>query len=108
MGNREDGRNSHSSWKDVNYIFDLNERSLSKFGSSHFSHDLMYFDFNHDGYFEVLIISTYDGKPSAIEVCDLKTNKCKISKNAGKFVDIGFNHIMSSKDGAIIFEDVQI
>ena len=24
-------------------------------------------------------------------------------KNASKFVDIGFNHIMPSKDGAIIF-----
>ena len=103
LGNREDGRNRNSSWKDVNYIFDLNDHSLSKFGSSHFSHDLMYFDFNDDGYFEVLDYFYGEVKPSAIEVCDLKTNKCKISKNAGKFVDIGFNHIMSSKDGAIIF-----
>ena len=103
LGNREDGRNRNSSWKDVNYIFDLNDHSLSKFGSSHFSHDLMYFDFNNDGYFEVLDYFYGEGKPSAIEVCDLKTNKCKISKNASKFVDIGFNHIMPSKDGAIIF-----
>jgi len=103
LGNREDGRNRNSSWKDVNYIFDLNDNSLSKFGTSHFSHDLMYFDFNNDGYFEVLDFFYGDGKPSAIEVCDLKTNKCKISKNAGQFIDIGFNHIMPAKDGAIIF-----
>ena len=103
LGNREDGRNRNSSWKDVNYIFDLNDNSLSEFGSSHFSHDLMYSDFNDDGYFEVLDYFYGDGKPSAIEVCDLKTNKCKISKNASQFVDIGFNHIIPSKDGAIIF-----
>jgi len=103
LSNREDGRNRNSSWKDFNYIFDLDDNSLSEFGSSHFSHDLMYFDFNNDGYFEILDYFYGDRKPSALEVCDLKTNKCKISKNAGKFVDIGFNHIMPSKDGAIIF-----
>ena len=54
LSNREDGRNRKSSWKDVNYIFDLNDNSLSKFGSSHFSHDLMYTDFDNDGFFEVI------------------------------------------------------
>ena len=36
------------------HIFDLNDNTLSKFGSSHFSHDLMYIDFNNDGYFEII------------------------------------------------------
>ncbi len=27
LGNREDGRNRNSSWKDVNYIFDLNTKN---------------------------------------------------------------------------------
>ena len=54
LSNKEDGRNRKSSWKDVNYIFDLNDQTLKKFGSSHFSHDLMYMDFNKDGYFEIL------------------------------------------------------
>ena len=103
LGNREDGRNRNSSWKDVNFIFDLDDNSLSEFGSPHFSHDLMYFDFNNDGYFEILDYFYGAGKPTTIEVCDLKTNKCKISKNASQFVDIGFNHLMPSKDGAIIF-----
>jgi hypothetical protein len=40
LGNREDGRNRNSSWKDVNYIFDLNSNELKSFGSPHFSHDL--------------------------------------------------------------------
>ncbi len=101
LSNREDGRNRNSSWKDVNYIFDLNDNSLSKFGSSHFSHDLMYTDFNNDGYFE--IIDYFYDPGGQIEICDLKTNKCAKSKKANQFVDIGFNHILPSKDGAIMF-----
>ena len=55
LGNREDGRNRNSSWKDVNYIFDLNSNELKSFGSPHLnSHDLMYFDFNQDGYYEII------------------------------------------------------
>jgi hypothetical protein len=101
LGNREDGRNRNSSWKDVNYIFDLNDNSLSKFGSSHFSHDLMYFDFNNDGYHEIM---DYFYNPGGqIEICDLKTNKCTKSKKVNQYVDIGFNHILPSKDGAIMF-----
>ena len=101
LGNREDGRNRNSSWKDVNYIFDLNDNSLSKFGSSHFSHDLMYFDFNNDGYHEIM---DYFYNPGGqIEICDLKTNKCTKSQKVNQYVDIGFNHILPSKDGAIMF-----
>jgi hypothetical protein len=101
LSNREDGRNRNSSWKDVNYIFDLNDNSLSKFGSSHFSHDLMYTDFDGDGFFEVL---DYFYDPGGqIEVCDLKTNKCSKVKNSSQFIDIGFNHILPSNDGAIMF-----
>ena len=101
LSNREDGRNRNSSWKDVNYIFDLNDSTLSKFGSSHFSHDLMYIDFNNDGYFE--IIDYYYDPGGQIEICDLKTNKCSKSKKANQYVDIGFNHILPSNDGAIMF-----
>ena len=101
LSNREDGRSRDSSWKDFNYIFDLNDNSLSKFGSSQFSHDLMYADFNNDGFFEI-IDYFYDPGPQ-IEVCDLKTKKCTKSKNANQFIDIGFNHILPSKDGAIMF-----
>ena len=101
LSNREDGRNRNSSWKDVNYIFDLNDNTLSKFGSSHFSHDLMYIDFNNDGYFE--IIDYYYDPGGQIEICDLKTNKCSKSKKANQYVDIGFNHILPSNDGAIMF-----
>ena len=101
LSNREDGRNRNSSWKDVNYIFDLNDSTLNKFGSSHFSHDLMYSDFNNDGYFE--IIDYYYDPGGQIEICDLKTNKCSKSKKANQYVDIGFNHIFPSNDGAIMF-----
>jgi hypothetical protein len=73
LGNREDGRNRNSSWKDVNYIFDLNSNELKSFGSPHFSHDLMYFDFNQDGYYEIIDYFYGDQKPGAIEVCDMKT-----------------------------------
>jgi hypothetical protein len=38
-----------------------------------------------------------------IEICDLKTNKCTKSKKVNQYVDIGFNHILPSKDGAIMF-----
>ena len=101
LSNREDGRNRNSSWKDVNYIFDLNNSSLTKFGSSHFSHDLMYADFNKDGYFE--IIDYFYDPGGQIEVCDLKTNRCTKTKNPNQFIEIGFNHIVPSKDGAIMF-----
>ena len=103
LGNREDGRNRNSSWKDVNYIFDLNGNDLKSFGSSHFSHDLMYFDFNQDGYYEIIDYFYGDQKPGAIEICDMKTNKCRTAKKANNFIDIGFNHILPSKKGAIIF-----
>ena len=101
LSNKEDGRNRNSSWKDVNYIFDLNDNSLSKFGSSHFSHDLMYTDFDSDGYFEV--IDYFYDPGGQIEVCNLKTNKCTKTKNSNQFIDIGFNHILQSKDGTILF-----
>ena len=101
LSNREDGRNRNSSWKDVNYIFDLNDSSLSKFGSSHFSHDLMYTDFNKDGFFE--IIDYFYDPGGQIEICDLKNNKCTKAKDSNQYIDIGFNHILPSKDGAIIF-----
>ena len=103
LGNREDGRNRNSSWKDVNYIFDLNSNELKSFGSPHFSHDLMYFDFNQDGYYEIIDYFYGDQKPGAIEVCDMKTNKCHKAKKANNFIDIGFNHVLSTKKGAIIF-----
>jgi hypothetical protein len=103
LSNREDGRNRNSSWKDVNYIFDLTSNTLKKFGSSQFSHDLMYLDFDKDGYVEILDYYYDDKKPPAIEVCELKTDKCKVAKNAGKFVDIGFNHLFASKNSSIIF-----
>ena len=103
LSNREDGRNRNSSWKDVNYIFDVTNNSLTSFGSSHFSHDLMIHDFDNDQHVEVLDYYYGDNKPGAIEVCELKTNKCKKAKNAGKFIDIGFNHLFSSKKGAILF-----
>ena len=54
LSNREDGRNRNSSWKDVNYIFDVTNNSLTSFGSSHFSHDLMIHDFDNDQHVEVL------------------------------------------------------
>ena len=102
LSNKEDGRNRKSSWKDVNYIFDLNDQTLKKFGSSHFSHDLMYMDFNKDGYFEILDYF-YNPGGKKIEICDLKTNKCAKIKNSSKLVDIGFNHIFPSKNGSIMF-----
>ncbi|MDB3905757.1 hypothetical protein N9354_00415 [Alphaproteobacteria bacterium] len=103
LSNREDGRNRNSSWKDVNYIFDLTSKTLRKFGSSQFSHDLMYLDFDKDGYVEILDYYYGDKKPPAIDVCELKTDKCEVDKNAGKFVDIGFNHLFASKYSSIIF-----
>ena len=103
LSNREDGRNRKNSWKDYNYIFDLNEKILTRFGSSHFSHDLMSFDFNKDGYAEILDYFYGEGKPSAVEICDLKNKKCVLSKKISDFVDIGFNHIFPTKNGGIIF-----
>ena len=103
LSNREDGRNRNSSWKDVNYIFDVKTNDLREFGSSQFSHDLMFLDFDNDGHIEILDYFYGDKKPPSIEVCELKTNKCKVATNANKFIDIGFNHLFQSKNGAIIF-----
>ena len=103
LSNKEDGRNRKNSWKDFNYTFDLNEKTLRRFGSPHFSHDLMSFDFNKDGYVEIIDYFYGEGKPAAVEICDLKNIKCILSEEIGNFVDIGFNHIFPSKNGAIIF-----
>ena len=103
LSNKEDGRNRKNSWKDFNFIYDLNKKELKQFGMSHFSHDLMSFDFNQDGYIEIIDYFYGDGKPNGIELCDLKNKKCWLSREIGKFVDIGFNHIFSSKNGATIF-----
>ena len=103
LSNREDGRNRNSSWKDVNYIFDVKTNDLREFGSSQFSHDLMFLDFDNDGHVEILDYFYRYKKPPSIEVCELKTDKCKVASNANKFIDIGFNHLFQSKNGAIIF-----
>ncbi len=103
LSNREDGRNRKNNWKDFNYIYDLNKKNLKQFGTPNFSHDLMSFDFNKDGFIEIIDYFYGEGKPSAIEICDLKNEKCWLSREIAKFVDIGFNHIFSSKNGAIIF-----
>ena len=69
------------------------KKILKRFGSSHFSHDLMSFDFNKDGYVEILDYFYGEGKPC--KICDLKT---KNAKKISNFVDIGFNHIFPSKN----------
>ena len=61
----------------------------------------MYIDFNNDGFFE--IIDYFYDPGGQIEICDLKNNKCTIAKNSNQFIDIGFNHILPSQDGAIMF-----
>ena len=61
----------------------------------------MYTDFDKDGYFEV--IDYFYDPGGQIEVCNLKTNKCTKTKNSSQFIDIGFNHILKSKDETILF-----
>ena len=57
------------------------KKFLKRFGSSHFSHDLMSFDFNKDGYVEILDYFYGEGKPSAVEICDLRTKNGSFQKN---------------------------
>ena len=47
-----------------------NDNTLAKVCSSYFSHDLMYTDFDKDGYFEV--IDYFYDPGGQIEVCNLK------------------------------------
>ena len=61
----------------------------------------MYTDFNNDGFLEV--IDYFYDPGGQIEICDLKNSKCTKAKNSNQFIEIGFNHILPSKDGAIIF-----
>ena len=44
----------------------------------------MYIDFNQEGYYEIIDYFYGDQKPGAIEVCDMKTNKCRKAKKANK------------------------
>ena len=103
LSNKEDGRNRNNSWKDVNYFYHTQKKYLKRFGTSHFSHDLMNLDFNKDGYIEIIDYFYGQGEPNALEVCDLKNTKCITNKEIGEFVDIGFNHIFPSKNGGTIF-----
>ena len=80
LGNREDGRNRNSSWKDVNYIFDLNHHSLSKFGSSHFSHDLMYLDLIMMATLKCWIISTVRENQVLLKYVTSKQTNAKFPK----------------------------
>ncbi len=73
LSNKEDGRNRNNSWKDVNYFYHTQKKYLKRFGTSHFSHDLMNFDFNKDGYIEIIDYFYGQGKPNALEVCDKKS-----------------------------------
>ena len=50
-----------------------------------------------------LLITSMATKNLVIEVCDMKTNKCRKAKKANNFIDIGFNHILPTEKGAIIF-----
>ena len=47
-GMLEDGRHQDSSWKDVNYIYDFETESYTKFGKPMYSHDFVAGDLDDD------------------------------------------------------------
>jgi len=72
----EDGRHQDSSWSDVNYIYNFETESYSKFGKPLYSHDFVAGDLDDDGYDEFIDISWNGGHGDDIGVCNGKTLEC--------------------------------
>ena len=76
-GMLEDGRHQDSSWKDVNYIYDFETESYTKFGKPMYSHDFVAGDLDDDGYDDFIDISWGgDHQGSGIGVCNGKSLEC--------------------------------
>ena len=72
----EDGRHQDSSWSDVNYIYNFETESYSKFGKPLYSHDFVAGDLDDDGYDEFIDISWNGGHGNDIGVCNGETLEC--------------------------------
>ena len=75
-GMLEDGRHQDSSWSEVNFIYDFETESYSKFGKPLYSHDFVAGDLDDDGYDEFIDISWNGGHGDDIGVCNGKTLEC--------------------------------
>ena len=76
-GMLEDGRHQDSSWREVNFIYDFETESYSKFGKPMYSHDFVAGDLDDDGYDDFIDISWGGGhQGSGIGVCNGKTLEC--------------------------------
>ncbi len=75
-GMNEDGRSHDSSWREVNYIYNFETESYSKFGKPMYSHDFVAGDLDDDGYDEFIDISWPGPQGDGVGVCNGKTMKC--------------------------------
>ena len=81
-GMLEDGRSQDSSWREVNFIYDFETESYSKFGKPLYSHDFVAGDLDDDGYDEFIDISwggSHQG--GGVGVCNGKTLECVYQSN---------------------------
>ena len=77
----EDGRSHKSDWRDVNYIYNFETESYSKFGKKQYSHDFVAGDLDDDGYDELIDASWGGPQGDGVGVCNGKTLKCAYQGN---------------------------
>ena len=106
LGSREDGRGEWnkpridkvpSNMIDYNFIYDFERDRITTFGEKTFSHDFGIYDFDNDGYKDILdmTLSERGGKRSYL-YCDGKSLNCRWKTsnqfiNGYTFIDYDFN-----------------
>jgi len=102
----EDGRSHDSSWRDVNYIYNFETESYTKFGKPMYSHDFVAGDLNDDGYDEFIDISWEGPQGDGIGVCNGKTLECVYQ---GHFPNLSTSKtslsVYPNKKGGILFHN---
>jgi hypothetical protein len=106
-GMLEDGRHQDSSWRDVNYIYDFETESYSKFGKPMYSHDFVAGDLDDDGYDDFIDISWGGGhQGSGIGVCNGKSLECVYQNNPTRLHTSKTSlSVYPNKKGGILFHN---
>jgi len=103
----EDGRSHDSSWRDVNYIYNFETGSYSKFGKPMYSHDFVAGDLDDDGYDEFIDISWVGGpQGDGVGVCNGKTLECVYQSHPPGFSTSKTSlSVYPNKKGGILFHN---
>ncbi|WP_435189072.1 FG-GAP repeat domain-containing protein [Pseudothioglobus sp. nBUS_23] len=106
-GMLEDGRHQDSSWKDVNYIYDFETESYTKFGKPMYSHDFVAGDLDDDGYDDFIDISWGgDHQGSGIGVCNGKSLECVYQNHPTRLQTSKTSlSVYPNKKGGILFHN---